>query len=234
MRGPAASKPRLRRAHALAGLVPLGLFVVEHLILHAKALRGQAAFDRTLAWTESVPLWNVLEVLLVLLPLAFHALYGVVLLLDKTSAAEPSPLDRGWRVLTRGSAWVALVFIAYHFVSLRLPRWTNAVPTSQVHTLLTAHLSSASGSGAGVLVPYNAILYLVGTAACLIHFAVGGYSYLVREKHVTAPLAMKRTAYACGALGVALFLLASLTVIGIASGAPLFLEPVPSHPCPQP
>jgi succinate dehydrogenase/fumarate reductase cytochrome b subunit (b558 family) len=225
---------RLRRIHALAGVVPLGLFVIEHLVLHAKALRGQAAFERTIAWTESVPFWSVLEVALVVVPLAFHALYGVVLLVDPKRRGEPSPYDRSWRILVRGSAWVALVFIAYHVAVLRVPRWTHAVPTSHVHTLLTAHLSTASGSAAGVLVPYVAIFYLVGIAACLVHFAAGGWAYLVREKHVTAPAAIKRAAYAFGALGVSLFVLASLTVIGVASGAPAFLETPQSPSCPQP
>jgi succinate dehydrogenase/fumarate reductase cytochrome b subunit (b558 family) len=228
----APAAERLRRLHALAGVLPLGLFVVEHLVLHAKALRGQVAFDRTIAWTESVPLWSVLEVVFVLLPLAFHALYGVVLLVDKKRRAEPSPYEKSWRVLVRGSAWVALVFIAYHVIALRVPRWTHALPASHVHTLLTAHLSTAAGDA--VLVPYVAIFYLVGVAACLIHFAAGGWAYLVREKHLTSPLAIKRAAYAWGALAVSLFVLASLTVIGVASGAPAFLERPPSIECPQP
>src|SRR5262249_24378661 len=131
------SAERLRRLHALSGVLPLGLFVIEHLVLYAKALRGQAAFDRTIAWTASVTFWSVLEIVLVLLPLAFHRLYGVVLLLDKKRAAEPSPYDPSWRVLVRASAWIALVFIAFHVVTLRVPRWAYAIPTSDVHTLLT-------------------------------------------------------------------------------------------------
>jgi succinate dehydrogenase/fumarate reductase cytochrome b subunit (b558 family) len=226
------SAERLRRLHALAGVLPLGLFLVEHLVLYSKALRGEAAFDRTIAWTESVPFWGVLEIVLVLLPLAFHALYGVVLLLDKNRRVEPSPYDRSWRVLVRACAWVALVFIAFHVITLRVPRYAYAIPASHVHTLLTAHLSTASGTS--VLVPYIAIFYLVGIAACLIHFAAGGWAYLVREKHLTTPLAIKRAAYAWGALAVGLFVLASLTVIGVASGAPMFLERSPSIVCPQP
>jgi hypothetical protein len=165
-------------------------------------------------------------------PLAFHALYGVVLLADRKHAAEPSPYDRSWRFVVRATAWVALVFIAYHVVALRLPRWTHGIPASHVHTLLTAHLATASGSS--VLVPYIAIFYLVGIGACVTHFAAGGWAYLVREKHLTTPIAIKRGAYAWGALGVLLFVLASLTVIGVASGAPVFLESPPGINCPQP
>jgi succinate dehydrogenase/fumarate reductase cytochrome b subunit (b558 family) len=226
------SAERLRRLHALAGILPLGLFVIEHLVLHARALRGQAAFDRAIAWAESGAVWSVLEIVLVLLPLAFHAVYGVVLLLDKKRRAEPSPYDPSWRVLARASAWIALVFIAFHVVTLRVPRWTYSIPASHVHTLLTAHLSTASGTS--VLVPYIAIFYLIGIAACLVHFAAGGWAYLVREKHLTTPLAIRRAAYAWGALAVCLFVLAALTVIGVASGAPVFLEPPPSAVCPQP
>src|SRR5262249_55939416 len=146
----------------------------------------------------------------------------------------PSPYAKSWRVLVRGSAWVALVFIAYHVFVLRLPRWLYGVPSSDVHTLLTAHLSTSSSSGAGLLVPYVAIFYLVGVAACVIHFAAGGWAYLVREKHVTTPAAIKRAAFAWGAFGAVLFVLASLTVIGVASGSPAFLEAPPSIDCEKP
>ena len=35
----------LKRLHSLTGVVPIGLFLLEHLYTNARALQGAAAFD---------------------------------------------------------------------------------------------------------------------------------------------------------------------------------------------
>jgi len=227
----AARRDRLRRLHALVGLFPLGVFLFEHIVLNAKALRGQAAFDRTTVFVDGFPAWAAIEIVFILLPLAYHAALGVYLLVDKAARAEPSPYAPSWRALNRASAWVALAFIAYHVWALRVPRWTHAIGASSLHTFLVAHLSAASGSAAGALVPWTAIFYLVGTAATVTHFTVGGWGYLVRFKKVATRTGTRRAAVAFGALGVLLFALASATIVSMATGSPLFLPPPSQEPC---
>jgi len=226
-------RSRLRHWHALSGLLPIGLFLVEHLVVNAKALSGEAAFERTVTFVDRLPFWAVIEIVFVLAPLVFHAGYGVVLLLDKKSASD-SPYTPNWRLVTRGAAWIALVFIAYHVYALRVPRWTSGVSASAMHTVLTAHLSGATGSASGVAMPWMAIFYLLGIAATILHFAAGTWGFLVRAKHVTTPSAIRRAAIASGALGAVLFALASITVISLASGAPVFPPPPPKEACPPP
>src|SRR5689334_24656569 len=69
----------LRRLHSLSGIFPVGLFLVSHLWTNAKALKGQPAFDRAVADINHLPLLPALEIFGIFVPLAFHALYGVVL-----------------------------------------------------------------------------------------------------------------------------------------------------------
>jgi succinate dehydrogenase / fumarate reductase cytochrome b subunit len=224
----------LRRWHAKIGLFPVGVFLFEHVVLNAKALRGQEAFERTTRWDDGIPTWQAIEILFVLLPLAVHAGLGVYLLTG-TRAKEPSPYAPSWRVLNHAAAWVAVAFIAYHVWAIRVPRWNHAVTVGSLHTMLVAHLSSASGSASGVSMPWVGIFYLVGTAATILHFVVGGWGYLVRYRNVTTSAGTRRAAVGLGALGVALFAIASTTVISLASGAPLFVPQAPAATCaPQP
>ena len=214
-------------------MLPLGVFVVVHILQNARALSGQVAFERTSAFMDGLPLAGIVELVLVLLPLLFHAGYGVVLMFDKKALAA-SPYPRSWRVLVRGAAWVSLVFIGYHFYALALPRLLGRVGASSVYTLLTAHLSSTTGGASGVAMPWVAIFYLVGIAATTLHFAAGAWAYLVRTKRIGTPDQRRRAAYASGAGGVALFTVASLTVISLASGSPLFAAQAEAAPCPAP
>jgi succinate dehydrogenase / fumarate reductase cytochrome b subunit len=227
------SSERLRRRHAIVGLFPVGVFLFEHIVLNAKALAGRDAFLRTAVFVDQIPFWAIFEVVFIMVPLALHAGLGVWLMLDARAKKEPSPYPRSWRVLNEGAAWVALVFIAYHVWALRVPRWTHHVGAGSVHTVLVEHLSTASGSAAGILMPWVALFYLVGIAATVLHFAVGGWGYLVRFKKVTTPRATRIAAGAFGALAIVLFALASTTTISLASGSPVFVSPPPGEPCPS-
>jgi succinate dehydrogenase / fumarate reductase cytochrome b subunit len=224
---------RARTLHALSGLLPVGVFLIVHLLTNAQALAGQGAFDRAMAFWDGVPLHAFVEIALVMLPLSFHAGYGVVLML-RPRALVDSPYPDNWRVLVRAAAWVAFAFIAYHAYALGVPRWTHAVGTLGVHTLLTAHLSNATGSAAGVLMPWTALFYLVGLAATTLHFSAGTWGYFVRTKRVTTPSAKRRLAIAAGLVGVLLFTVSSATVISLATGSPLMAPAPEPPPCPAP
>jgi succinate dehydrogenase / fumarate reductase cytochrome b subunit len=202
-------------------VLPLGIFLAEHIVLNAKALRGQDAYLRTTHFVDSVPGWAVLEVLLVFAPLLFHAGYGLVLMLTKSNGG-PSPYAPSWAVLNRGAAWVAFVFIAYHVYAVRMARWTQGVGPDALPTMFIEHISTATGSAGGLQMPWTAMFYLVGIAATVVHFSVGTWGYLVRFKLVATARGTRRAAMASGAIGVLLFSMASTTTISLATGSPLF------------
>ena len=224
---------RARNLHALSGVLPVGVFLIVHVLTNARALAGQGAFDRAMTFWDGVPLRAFVEIVLVMLPLGFHAGYGVVLMLRPRALAD-SPYPDSWRVLVRAAAWVAFAFIAYHVYALGVPRWTNTLATSGVHTLLTAHLSNATGSAAGVLMPWTALFYLVGLAATTLHFAAGTWGYFVRTKRATTSHDKRRLAIAAGTVGALLFGLSSATVISLATGSPLYASAPESPACPAP
>ncbi len=232
MTGIADEPSRARNLHALSGVLPVGAFLVLHLLTNARALAGQEAFVRAGEFWERLPLSALGEIVLVLVPLAFHAGYGALLLVRKADGASPYP--QAWRPIVRGSAWVTLAFILYHAYALGLPRWTHAVAASSAHTVLVAHLSRATGSAEGLLLPWTAFVYLVGLAATTLHFAIGTWGYLVRSGRASTTGAQRTLARGLAAAGLALFALSAMTVISLASGSPLFPAAPDSPPCPAP
>jgi succinate dehydrogenase / fumarate reductase, cytochrome b subunit len=67
----------LRRLHSLSGIVPVGAFLFEHvLISNATAISGPDAYARQVSFSGNLPLVFFLELFGIWLPIAFHALYG--------------------------------------------------------------------------------------------------------------------------------------------------------------
>src|SRR5262249_3692194 len=86
----------LRRLHSLSGVVPVGVFLIEHLWTTAKARAGQASFDRAVREINPLPLLPVIEIFGIFLPLAFHAIYGVKLAFDSRPNVVKYPYSRNW------------------------------------------------------------------------------------------------------------------------------------------
>jgi len=217
--GVTTTRDKWKRLHTLSGAVLLALFLVEHLGTNASALGGERMYDSVVGSIERWSLLPLIEVFIIV-PLLFHMLYGVHLVVSKKSAAD-SEIDRyGDRrlwVLQRMSAVVVLIFVLVHLWELRLSRLIFGDSPASLYTILSSHLSGTWG-----WVPWLALLYLFGIAAVTFHFANGLFA-------ATAtlgiggqdPAGRKRMRYLTAGAGVVLFLIGGLTVISIATGTRL-------------
>ncbi len=66
-----------RKLHSLLGIVPIGAFLIEHLLSNFEALKGPAAYGAQVKFLNSLPMVRVLEWVFIFLPLLYHAFYGV-------------------------------------------------------------------------------------------------------------------------------------------------------------
>src|SRR5437763_7585821 len=73
----------LRRLHSLTGIIPVGAFLVEHLLTNSRAFNwfgafsgGRDAFNEDVHWIHHLPYLLIVETLFIFAPLAFHSLYG--------------------------------------------------------------------------------------------------------------------------------------------------------------
>ena len=67
----------LRRLHSLSGIIPIGAFLIEHIVSNFEALKGPAAYAAQVKFLNALPLVRVLEWTFIFLPLLYHAVYGV-------------------------------------------------------------------------------------------------------------------------------------------------------------
>ena len=209
----------LKKLHSLSGVVPVGVFLVEHLWTNAKALQGEDAFAAAVGDIQSLPYLPLIEIFGIFLPLAFHSFYGVVLALSGKPNALKYRYTRNWLyVLQRVSGLVAFLFIAYHLYEFRIQKWLFGMRTDAFYGTLSAHLSSTTSG-----VPWLAIFYLIGILAVVFHFANGLWGVLFSWGVTVTRAAQRRSAYACAALGLALFLLGANTVLYFATGTRFYV-----------
>src|ERR1700734_2837119 len=90
----------LRKLHSLLGIIPIGAFLMEHLLSNFEALKGPAAYAAQVKFLKSLPLVRVLEWVFIFLPLAFHALYGVYIALRGKSNVVYYPWAGYWMYMT--------------------------------------------------------------------------------------------------------------------------------------
>jgi succinate dehydrogenase / fumarate reductase, cytochrome b subunit len=207
--------------------VPLGVFLIIHLLINARALQGRDALDRTVRGLLSIPLLPVIEIFGVLVPLGFHAAYGIKLSL--VPRAEAAPYPARWVLLQRVTGVVALLFIAFHLYDLRGRVLLGYMTEADVFPALAAKLSSTTSWG----IPLAAAVYLTGVAATVFHFSTGLFAFAVAWGYAVSERAIRNARIACGSVGVLLFLIGAATVVYYATGSRFFFTQLgpPYHYC---
>ena len=69
----------LRKLHQLTGILPLGIFLLEHFYTNSKALSGAADFNNAVKDLQSIPYILFVEIGGIFIPLVYHAVYGLVI-----------------------------------------------------------------------------------------------------------------------------------------------------------
>jgi len=212
----------LRKLHSLSGIFPVGVFMVFHLWTNAKALGGQENFDAAVREIERLPYLSALEAA-ILVPLAFHAWYGVVLSFEGRSNLKQYTYARNWMyTLQRFSGLVALLFLVYHLWELRYPKATGALTSAGFYPMLCARLSSTVYG-----VPVVGLVYVLGVASCVFHLANGLWGFCVSWGVLLTRSSQRAGALAFGLVGLLIFLLGINTTLYFATGSRSFAPATP-------
>jgi succinate dehydrogenase / fumarate reductase, cytochrome b subunit len=231
-----APDPRRRtlaaRAFSLSGVLPLGVFLVLHAALNARALGGELPFARAVGWTERVPLLPVVEAVFVFLPLAVHAALGLALVVTRRSYVEPSPYPRGVRIAMHATGVLVLAFLAMHLPELRFRVPGVRPDAGQLLTFLGEDLSSMRAG-----LPWRGVLYLLGSACATFHFVVGLWGYFAASGRGDSERARRIAGWWAAAVGAALWTLFVAVTVYHATGARILGGEAevmaPAGPCPQ-
>ena len=212
-----------RKLFSLSGALPLAFFLVEHTWANASALRGQDAYVATVDSLARIPLLPVVEVLLVFVPLAYHALYGVWMM--RTPVADEPPYGRRLALTNRIAAIAAFAFIVWHFWETRVQAWRGLDPHAFYATLAWRLSTTWHGF------PVRAVLYLLGVTSAVAHLAISAWGFGINAGYFTTKLQKKRGAYACIGIGTLLFITSASTVISLATGLEFSGAAKPTAPC---
>lgn len=210
----------LRRLHSLSGIVPVGAYMCVHLLTNASVLGGPATFlDQVEAIHRLGVILPFVEWTFIFLPLIFHAALGVVRAVYCETNAGVYRYGSNIRyTLQRVTAWIALVFIAWHVFHmhgwLHNSYWLENIAKPLRGGQFNPHYATSSAAAAlGPLLVK--ILYAIGVLACVYHLANGLWTSGITWGLWTTPAAQRRADYVCTAFGVLLAFVGLGALVGM-------------------
>ncbi len=154
----------IRRLHSLCGIVPMGVFLLEHIFSNSEALGGPQAFNDAVARIAEIPhdIMLPIEIFGLLIPFLFHMLYGLYIVLQAKNNPARYGFSRNWQfAIQRWTALFLFVFLFVHVIDLRIFVKGGGTPITYglLHMMFSNNLWFA--------------FYLIGMLAAIFHFCNG-------------------------------------------------------------
>jgi succinate dehydrogenase / fumarate reductase cytochrome b subunit len=171
-----------RKLHSLLGVIPVGFFLIEHLLTNYSAYKGgPAAFLAQVNWLHELPLVLLLEIVGIWLPLLYHAVYGLyVAYTARNNVSNYGYFRNQMFFLQRVTGVITFLFVAWHFFETRF-QITLGLPQSEIGVQMH-HIATN---------PINFVLYCIGIVAAVFHFSNGMWSFLVSWGVTVGPRAQR-------------------------------------------
>ncbi|WLR50142.1 succinate dehydrogenase cytochrome b558 subunit [Bacillus tianshenii] len=181
-----------RRLHSLLGVIPVGLFLLEHLITNFMATQGAEKFNSAVHFLEELPFRYFLEIFVIFLPLLYHAIYGLYIAFTAKNNVSNYGYFRNWMfLLQRVSGVVTLIFIAWHVWETRIAAlFGTPVNFEMMQNILNN--------------PAMIVFYIVGVVSTVFHFANGLWSFFVSWGITVTPRSQRISTYVTMAVFVGL------------------------------
>lgn len=183
----------IRRVHSLLGLLPIGIFLTFHLILNLSARGGAAQYDRVINTMRNFPGIFIIELLVIFLPISFHAIYGTWVVYTGQSNVLRYKYARNWfYIIQRLSGLYTVVFIVLHVYLLRF---------GEANFAALQHFISQ---------PLGLLFYALGLLFAIFHFTNGLWAFAITWGLTVGPHSQKVWTYCLAAVFVV------MSVIGLA------------------
>jgi succinate dehydrogenase cytochrome b subunit len=194
----------LRKLHQLTGIVPLGIFLLEHFYTNSKAMdahNGLMNFDQAVSDLQSIPYILFIEIFGIFVPLIYHAVYGLFITWEARPNNLAYPYPRNWfYTIQRITGIILFFFITFHVLNFRF----GMIPgLNELSVAENPNKAFAIVSGE-FLNPIIFVVYLVGITATVWHLANGLWLFAVDWGIVIGERAQRLTGYACIAFGIVL------------------------------
>ena len=196
----------LRKLHQLSGIVPLGLFLLEHFYTNSKALSattGAVDFNNAVKDLQAIPYILFIEIGGIFIPLIYHAVYGLVITIEARPNNLAYPYPRNWFYLIQRITGVILFFfITFHVLNFRF----GLIPgLNSLSVAANPQKAFDIVAGEFKMVPIF-LIYMVGITSTVWHLANGIWLFMVDWGITIGERAQRLAGYACIAFGVVLLL----------------------------
>jgi succinate dehydrogenase / fumarate reductase, cytochrome b subunit len=186
----------LRRLHSLTGVVFSG-YIVVHLVVNATMIQGTSPHDIFQLQVDKIHalpfLWGV-EWLFIYLPILFHTVYGVLIILGCQPNVEKYPFAKNYFYLAqRISAVFIALFVLFHILGMKgyLGSTLQFVPED-------ATRSAARHINSSFWVAY--LVYPIGILASCYHLANGFWTAAITWGLTISSGSQRRWGYVCAGL----------------------------------
>jgi succinate dehydrogenase / fumarate reductase cytochrome b subunit len=187
----------IRRLHSLLGIIPVGLFLVQHLVINHFATRGPDAFNAASDFMGNLPFVLFLEWFIIYIPLMLHAFYGVYISFTFKSNVKKYGTFRNWMFFWQRVTGVFLVvFIAWHIWETRIAKALGA----EVNFDMMADILAS---------PFMLAFYIAGVIAATFHLSNGIWGFLITWGITQSTRSQQIVAY----ITIGVFII--LSVIGV-------------------
>ncbi len=186
----------LRRLHSLTGLLPVGAYMVFHLLTNASIWNGPGTFQAAVHQIHSFgALLPILEWTFIFIPILFHGLYGLVIISESQPNPGSYPYVSNIRyTLQRATGLIAFLFIGWHVFHMH--GWIHAEAWRQLidpwgGQFAPFHAATTATAAMQQSV-WVSVFYLVGIVACVYHLANGFWTMGITWGLWTSPAAQRR------------------------------------------
>jgi len=189
----------MRRLHSLLGIIPIGLFLTQHLIVNHFATQGEEAFNTASHFMANLPFVIFLEIFVIYLPLMYHAFYGLYIAFTaKNNPGHYSYMRNMLFIAQRYTGVFLVVFIAWHVFETRFQVAIGNAAEADFN-MMENILSN----------PWMLAFYIIGVLSATFHLSNGLWSFLVTWGITQSAAAQKYATY------FTLLVFIVLSVIGI-------------------
>ncbi|MDD9147872.1 MULTISPECIES: succinate dehydrogenase cytochrome b558 subunit [unclassified Sporolactobacillus] len=180
------------RLHSLLGVIPVGLFLIVHLTVNFQATKGSDAFNQAASFMEHLPYLLFLEIVLIYLPILYHAIYGIYMAFTAKNNVGNFGFFRNWMfLLQRLSGLFLVIFLAWHVWETRV---AMALGTPLNYEMM-AHLLTN---------PWMIAFYMIGILSAVFHFSNGLWSFCVHWGILVSPHSQRIGTYVVAVIFVLL------------------------------
>ncbi|GAB4461303.1 MAG: succinate dehydrogenase cytochrome b558 subunit [Armatimonadaceae bacterium] len=206
----------LHKLHSLTGVLPIGAFLIFHLVVNSYTLRGEKEFNTAAAAIGYLPFVQVVEWALIFIPILFHSIYGFMITAEMRNNTGTYQYGRNWLyLLQRISGVIAFVFIVYHVYDTWFIK--KLYENSGGHELGLSAISYAAMTWR-FADPIYLLVYLVGVGMAVFHLGNGLFNFCIRWGITVGKTAQNISAFLWLGLSIV------LTLIGFATAINLHLQ----------